>query len=86
MYVVVIPPNIMGNGSYIINRDTPSNDFATASGTWVDSSRDMSRGFRDAMQFNNARDAIAFAESHGWTVMNKKDGNSLVNVPTSFDY
>jgi len=86
MYVVVIPPNVMGNASYIISTDTPPNDFATAAGTWVDASRDMFRGFRDAVQFRNARDAIAFAESHGWTVMNKADDNNLVNVPTSFDY
>lgn len=86
MHVVVIPPNVMGNSHYIISRDRPSHDNATAAGTWVDAATDMFHGFRDAVQFRNARDAIAFAESHGWIVMNKKDSNSLIDVPTSFDY
>ena len=86
MYVIVIPPNVMGNGSYLIGTGASPDRLVTATGTLVDASRDMINGFRDAIQFSSAKDAIAYAESHGWTVMNKADGNTLVRVPTSFDY
>lgn len=77
MYVVVIPPREVGRG-YVIARDQPSFSFATADGLWVG----FLKSWREAIQFSTQRDAIEFAETHGWTVMNKKDDDSLIDVPT----
>lgn len=76
MYVAVIPPGVGGNRGYVISREQPSFSFATEDGTWVDFLRRT-----EAIQFVTAKDAIEFAEMHGWTVMNKKDNDSLIDVP-----
>lgn len=76
MLVAIIPPGVSGSQGYMISRDRPSMSFATEDGGWVDFSKRF-----NAVQFATARDAIQFAERRGWTVMNKKDGNSLIDVP-----
>ena len=80
MQVTVIPPDIPGSNreGYIIGRDQPSASFATEDGTWVDFLRSRTQ----AVQFETAGAAIQFAEARGWTVINKKDDNSLIDVPT----
>ena len=77
MKVTVMPPRTEGRG-YVIVRDKPSFSFATADGSWVD----FLRSWKEAMQFTTPGEAIRFAEAHGWTVMNKKDDETLIDVPT----
>jgi len=77
MHVTVMPPRAGGTG-YVIARDQPSFSFATADGSWVD----FLRSWKEAIQFTTPGEAIRFAEANGWTVMNKKDGETLIDVRT----
>ena len=77
MLVTVTPPGVGGRKRYMICRDQPSFGFATEDGTWVD----FLRSAAEAVQFLSATDAIEFAQMHGWTVMNKKDDDTLIDVP-----
>ena len=77
MNVTVMPPRAGGKG-YVIARDQPSFSFSTADGSWVD----FLRSWKEAIQFTTPGEAIRFAEVHGWTVMNKKDDETLIDIPT----
>ena len=75
MDVIIFPPNISDTGYYVIaTREVPYK-YATARGNWVG---DI---FGETAQFRTARDAISFAESRGWTILNKADKNNLIDVP-----
>jgi nucleoside 2-deoxyribosyltransferase len=76
MLVTILPPGIGGNQGFMIARDRPSFAFATEDANWVDFTNKY-----EAVQFLNAGDAIEFAEMQGWTVMNKRNSTSLVDVP-----
>jgi hypothetical protein len=74
VYVVINPPGIGGNTAYLITTDYFGGlDHATENGSFATLPQ-------YAVRFATARDAIAFAETHGWIVMNKKDSNTLIDV------
>lgn len=77
MHVVVMPPGVGGLKSYVIATDEYGGmKFATEDGSfeildWK------------AVRFATARDAIAYAERQGWTVMNKASSDTIWNPPMS---
>ena len=74
VYVAILPPGVGGNSTYLIATNYFGGlDHATDNGSFVTLDE-------YAVRFATARDAIAFAEMHGWIVMNKKDSNTLIDV------
>lgn len=77
MHVVIMPPGVGGLKSYVIATDEYGGmKFATEDGSfeildWK------------AVRFATARDAIAYAERQGWTVMNKASSDTIWNPPMS---
>lgn len=74
VYVAILPPGIGGSATYLIATDYFGGlDHATENGSFATLPE-------YAVRFATARDAIAFAETHSWIVMNKKDSNTLIDV------
>jgi hypothetical protein len=74
IHVAILPPGVGGLKLYVISTDEYGGmKFATEDGSFV-------TFHRKAVGFATVSDAIAFAEMHGWIVMNKRDNHTLIDV------
>jgi len=79
MDVIVLPPHHPYGEKYVIMRaGLPSGRMATQDGLFVDYVEAFEN--HKAILFSNAREAIAFAKSRGWSVINRS-GDESVYIP-----
>ena len=77
MRVIVCPPYGPTQPGFVVALDSPTQQYATENGVFVDYNHAFIMG--EVIQFPRAKDAITFAEIHGWTVINKASSESILN-------